>query len=68
MATDTKTVELGENISIEVKDGKAIITIDLKHRGGDSGSGKSVKVASTGGNQVIPGTNVVLGLNAYIKK
>lgn len=68
MAAETKTVELGENISIEVKGDVAVITINLKHRGGDSGSGKSVKVASTGGNQVIPGTNVVLGLNAYVKK
>lgn len=59
--------QLGENVSIEVKDGKAIITIDLEHRGGLSGSGKSVIVASTGGNQTIPGTEVVLGLNAYVK-
>jgi hypothetical protein len=50
-----------------VKDGKAIITIDLAHRGRPSSSGKSIIVASTGGNIAIPGTQVVLGLNAYVK-
>jgi hypothetical protein len=59
--------EIGTNINIEVKGDKAIITIDLSHRGGLSSSGKSVIVASTGGNVPIPGTNVILGLNAYVK-
>jgi len=59
--------EIGTNISIEVKGDKAIITIDLAHRAGLSSSGKSVIVASTGGNVPIPGTNVILGLNAYVK-
>ena len=53
---------------VEIKDGKAIITIDLAHRGKPSSSGKSIIVASTGGNQAIPGTDVILGLNAYVKK
>lgn len=61
------TETIGQNISIEVKGDKAILTIDLSHRGGLSSSGKSVIVASTGGNVPIPGTNVILGLNAYIK-
>ncbi len=59
---------IGQNIQIEVKDGKAIITIDLEHRGSLSSSGKSVIVATTSGNVTIPGTTVVLGLNAYVKK
>ncbi len=60
---------IGQNVSIEVtKDNKAIITIDLSHRGGLSGSGKSIIVASTGGNVTIPGTQVILGLNAYVKE
>ena len=59
---------IGENVQIEIKDGKAIITIDLAHRGGLSSSGKSVIVATTSGNVAIPGSEVVLGLNAYIKK
>lgn len=56
-----------ENLDIEVKGGKAIITIDLKKRLGPSASRKSVIVATTSGNQPIPGTDVVLGLNAYVK-
>ena len=65
-------MELGQNIHIEVRDGEngkeAVITIDLEHRGGLSGSGKSIIVASTSGNVPIPGTPVVIGLNAYVKK
>jgi hypothetical protein len=61
------TETIGQNIKIEVKDGKALITIDLSHRGGLSSSGKSVIVATTSGNITIPGTEVVLGLNAYVK-
>ena len=58
---------IGENIQIEIKDGKAILTIDLEHRGNISASGKSVIVATTRGNVPIPGSTVVLGLNAYMK-
>ncbi len=59
--------QLGENIKVEVKGDEAIITIKLSHRGRPSSSGKSIIVASTGGNVAIPGTQVILGLNAYIK-
>jgi hypothetical protein len=59
--------EIGKNISVEVKGDKAVITIDLTKRGGLSSSGKSVIVATTSGNVPIPGTNIVLGLNAYVK-
>jgi len=59
--------EIGKNISIEIKGDKAVITIDLTQRGGLSSSGKSVIVATTSGNVPIPGTNIVLGLNAYVK-
>ena len=58
---------IGQNIQIEVKDGKAIITLDLSHRGGLSSSGKSVIVSTTSGNVAIPGTEVFLGLNCYVK-
>lgn len=61
------TSNLGENVSVTVTGDKAVITIDLAHRGPQSASGKSVRVASTGGNQRIPGTDVTLGLNAYVK-
>ncbi len=60
--------QLGENVRVEVKGDEAIIMINLKHRGRPSSSGKSIIVASTEGNKTIPGTEVVLGLNAYVKK
>ena len=53
---------------VEVKDDEVIITVKLSHRGRVSSSGKSIIVASTEGNKTIPGTQVVLGLNAYVKK
>jgi len=56
-----------QNIDIQVKNGKAIITIDLEQRHGISASGKSIIVASTEGNITIPGTEVKLGVNAYVK-
>lgn len=61
------TENIGQNIKVEVKDGKATLTIDLSHRGGQSSSGKSIIVATTSGNITIPGTEVVLGLNCYVK-
>jgi hypothetical protein len=64
---EQETVQLGENVTITVKGDTATITIDLSHRGKPSSSGKSIIVASTGGNQAIPGTDVILGLNAYVK-
>ena len=57
-----------ENVHCEVKDNKLIITIDLGHRGAVSSSGKTVRVASTLGNQYVPGAldGFRLGLNAYV--
>lgn len=56
-----------ENITIEIVDGKAVITIDLSKRLGRSASGRTVRVASSCGNKLIDGTEVFLGLNAYVK-
>jgi len=55
-----------DNIQIEVKDNKAIITIDLSKDFGPSKSGKTIVVASTRGNVPIPGAETIhLGLNCY---
>jgi predicted ATPase len=55
-----------QNVTIEVKDQKAIIVVDLNKNCGLSKSGKSTVIASTYGNVTIPGTNnVKLGLNVY---
>lgn len=62
--------EIGENVLISEADGKITIVIDLNHRGELSASGKTVRVASTEGNQVVAmskGKPVTLGLNAYVK-
>ena len=58
---------IGENVSIESTKDKAIITIDLGYRGNLSSTGKTVRVASTLGNKKIEGTEIQIGLNAYIK-
>lgn len=60
---------IGENIEAAVDGNVLTIRIDLSKRLRDSGSGKTVIVATSGGNQPIEGGGgVVLGLNAYVKK
>ena len=55
-----------DNIQIEVKDNKAVITIDLSKEFGPSKSGKTIVVATTRGNVSIPGAETIkLGLNCY---
>ena len=57
---------VGQNVELQVKDGKLIITVDLAKTFGSSGSGKSVIIASTGGNVSVPGQEAVkVGLNVY---
>lgn len=55
----------------EIKDGKLLITINL-NAPRPSASGKTLVVASTGGNvatsATIDGKPVTIGLNAYIKR
>ena len=58
---------IGENVDVQINGTKAVITLDLEHRGERSASGKTVRVASTEGNKTIPGTDIVIGLNAYVK-
>lgn len=55
-----------DNVHIEVKDNKAVITIDLSKDFGTSKSGKTIVVATTRGNVPIPGAeNIRLGINCY---
>ena len=58
---------LGENVYGSIEGKTLKLEIDLDHRGGLSSSKKTTRVASTCGNLMIPGTNVVLGLNSYTK-
>ena len=54
-----------KNIQIEVRDSKAVITIDLKAEQGASKTGKSLVIGTTEGNVTIPGTDIKLGVNCY---
>ncbi len=56
-----------ENVEFTVKGDKLIITLDLTHRGSVSSTGKTIRVASTGGFQKVTGTEVSLNLNATVK-
>lgn len=59
---------LGTNIEYAVdENGILTIKINTKKRGERSKSGKSVIIATTSGNVAVPGTDIVLGLNAYVK-
>ncbi len=58
---------VGENIVAEVNGNILTLTIDLSKRLRQSASGKTTIVATTGGNQTLPGTNVVAGINLYVK-
>jgi hypothetical protein len=58
-------------MEVKIENGKLIISIELQDPT-PSASGKTLVVATTHGNMVtqcmIDGKNVVIGLNAYIKK
>ncbi len=55
-----------DNIKLETNGDILTITVDLSHDGGNSGSGKSKRIASSMGNVSIPGVEgVKMGLNIY---
>jgi len=58
-------------LKAELKDGKLIIEIDTQEPE-PSKTGKTLTIASTRGNQVTPimvhGRELIIGLNAYIKR
>jgi len=58
-------------MDVKIENGKLTIVIDLQEPT-PSASGKNLVVASTHGNVVtdcvIDGKNVVIGLNAYVRK
>lgn len=53
------------NCKTEIKDGKLILTVDLKKSNGLSKSGKSHQIASSGGNQSIGQDGIKFGLNVF---
>lgn len=58
-------------MDVKIENGKLLISIELQEPT-PSASGKTLVVATTHGNMVtqcaINGKNVVIGLNAYVKK
>jgi hypothetical protein len=55
-----------KNVQINVEGKKLVIVVDLDQEFGPSSSGKSITVASTEGNVVVPGhQEIKIGLNVY---
>jgi len=59
-----------ENVKYDVKGKVLTISVDLSERHGASGSGKSIIIASTGGNLKLgaPHDKISFGLNVYTKE
>ena len=57
-----------KNVEITVNNNTLTITVDLTKEFGPSSSGKTIIIASTGGNFPLPGRTEVVGLNVYRKK
>ena len=57
-----------KNIEMQVEGDKLTITVDLSKRFGKSSSGKSIIIASSEGNQALPGAEEIkIVLNVYTK-
>lgn len=54
-----------DNVKLDLKGDTLTITVDMSHNGGNSSSGKSQRIASSMGNQPIPGSDAKIGLNIY---
>lgn len=57
-----------KNVELSINGDILTIKVDLSQRFGKSGSGKSTIIASTEGNQAVPGQEEIkIGLNVYTK-
>lgn len=54
-----------DNCTMSIENNILTITVDLSKNYGDSGSKKSIIIASTGGNKNLPMTTAKVGLNIY---
>ncbi len=64
MATKTqKATRIGDNVEATIDGDKLIIVMDMSEEGHPSQSGKSITIATTGGNTTIGQTGLKLGLN-----
>lgn len=58
-----KATRIGDNVEAVIDGDKLIITMDMSEEGHPSQSGKSITIATTGGNTTIGQTGLKLGLN-----
>ena len=55
-----------QNVDMKIEGSKLVITVDLSKDYGPSKSGKTIIIATTGGNISVPGHEAVkVGLNIY---
>ena len=57
-----------KNVEMNVEGNTLVIKVDLTKEFGPSASGKTIIIASTEGNQTVPGREEKIGLNVYRKK
>jgi hypothetical protein len=60
-----------KNIEMKIEGSHLVITVDLNKEFGPSSSGKNIIIASTEGNQTVPGREdqgIKIGVNIYKKK
>ncbi|NMB74513.1 MAG: hypothetical protein GYA21_05225 [Myxococcales bacterium] len=60
-----------KNVKLDVHGTQLVITVDLAQDFGPSSSGKNIIIATTEGNQTVPGKEdqgVKIGLNVYRRK
>jgi len=57
-----------KNVEMNVDGNTLVIKVDLTKEFGPSASGKTIIIASTEGNQSVPGRDEKIGLNVYRKK
>ena len=59
-------VTVGQNVTMSVEGNILTVKIDLSKDFGPSASGKTISIASTKGNVVVPGNDgIKIGINAY---
>ena len=64
--TEKGEMRVMENVTVEVKGEKLVLTVDLTKNLGASKSGKTTVIGSTKGNQPVPGkAGMFVGLNVY---
>ena len=55
-----------QNVEFQVQGDTLLIRVDLRQELGESASGKSVIIGTTGGNVAVPGyEDIKVGLNVY---